>query len=126
MAESEELKNQPGEGKITTDKPNGPEPEGKPTTPAPEGTQRSSIDESTATKLKEYISRDVSKTVSETVSTSIIERIGRALGLTKEEEQQLPKTPDELQKMIDDFMIILVRNDVLGQLNLPKTLLSPN
>lgn len=66
-------------------------------------TQSPSLDQNTADKLRQEISQDVTKSVSDTVSKSIIERIGSALGLNKQEqEEEIPKDPEALKKFVND------------------------
>lgn len=75
-----------------------------PTTPPaePTPTPASPVSEEAATKLKEDIAKDVSEKVTKTVSESVIQKFAKALGLTKEEEKDLPKDPESLKKLVDE------------------------
>lgn len=69
----------------------------------PEPSQKtSSLSEDQITTLKDSITKDVSGTVSQEVSKSVIQKIGDALGLTKEEEEELPKDAESLKKVVND------------------------
>ncbi|MBU1067097.1 hypothetical protein KKE60_04890 [Patescibacteria group bacterium] len=68
-----------------------------PVAPTPSSTP---LSEDAAAKLKEDISKDVSEKITKTVSEGVIQKIGKAFGLTKKEEEDLPKDPDALKKMV--------------------------
>jgi hypothetical protein len=55
------------------------------------------MSEKAVAELREGITKDVSGEVSK----SVIQKIGDALGLTKKEEEELPKDPKALKKLVD-------------------------
>ena len=67
-----------------------------PPTPAPSPSQTLSND---ADELK-AIGERIEGSITEKVEKSVFDRIGKALGLTKEEEEQLPTDPKELAKFV--------------------------
>ena len=77
-----------------------------PVTPAPVVSEPAkvepSIPEDTLTTLKDTITKDVSGKVTEEVSKGVLTRISEALGLTKEQEEELPKDPESLKKMVQE------------------------
>ena len=68
-------------------------PADPPATPTPPATPPA-FSEEESTKLKEEISKGVSE--------SVIQKIGKALGLTKEEEEGLPKSKEALTKLVSE------------------------
>ena len=58
------------------------------------------LSEDQVTTLKDSITKDVSGKVSADVSKSVIQKIGEALGLSKKEEEELPKDAEGLNKLI--------------------------
>jgi len=64
----------------------------KPTTTTPQ-----TLSDEQVASLKDSITKDVSGKV----STSVIQRIGEALGLTKKQEEALPTDAAQLQKIVD-------------------------
>jgi hypothetical protein len=66
----------------------------------PKAPETPEIPEEKLTSLKDDITKDVSGKVSEQVSKSVLEKIGAALGLTKEEEEELPKDAASLKKLV--------------------------
>lgn len=53
--------------------------------------------------LREQVANDVSGKIRDEVSRGVIDRIGKALGLTKEEaEEQLPTNPKDLAKFVQE------------------------
>lgn len=51
-------------------------------------------------KLEE-IKTELTKTATETATKGILEKLGKALGFSKEETLELPKTPEELTKLVN-------------------------
>ena len=47
------------------------------------------------------IRKDITESVSGEVSKSVIQKIGDALGLSKKEEEELPKSVAEIKKLVD-------------------------
>lgn len=71
-------------------------------TPEPTKPVEPTIPQDQLTSLKDTIAKDVSGKVTEEVSKGVIARIGEALGLTKKQEEGLPKDPEALKKVVQE------------------------
>lgn len=90
-----------------------PEPQPKPE-PQPEPqVQPQSLSEDQVSSLKESISKDVSGNVIKEVSEKVRASIAEALGLSKKEEEELPKNAEALKRIVDDA--VNARMDELGK-----------
>lgn len=61
-----------------------------------------SISDDQVSSLKTSIAKDVEGSLADKVSKSVTEKIATALGLTKDEEEQLPKDAESLKRIVDE------------------------
>lgn len=74
------------------------QPEKKPED-SPKAEQESAPED---TQELEALRADLKEEVAGEVSQSVISKIGEALGLTKQEEEELPTDPEKLEKLVND------------------------
>lgn len=100
--ESQGDETKPGEGDKPPVEPVKTPEDQPPTEPTPPVVPpAAAMSDDQVASLREEITKDVSGKVSKEVSKSVVQKIGDALGLTKKEEDELPKDAASLRQMVD-------------------------